>query len=360
MNIKELGKMLKDGTAALIISEVNRLYFTEFASTDGFLIVTNKGAKFITDSRYIEAAEKEAKECKVELQKSGKEFADQLVKAIKELGGKTVWIETSRLSVSDAKAYEKLLAEGKLRLVLNDKLDSAINELRKAKSEDEKAKLQKAQRIAEKAFKAILPMIKPGVKEREIAAALDFEMRKAGATAVSFETIVVTGKNSSKPHGVPGDTKVRKGDFVTIDFGALYAGYHSDTTRTVAVGEVTPKMANVYDTVLRAQKAGVAALKPGLRAFDADKVCRDIIKAAGYGEYFGHGTGHGVGVEIHELPNLSPRAKKSILLQPGNVVTVEPGIYLPGEFGVRIEDMLLITEDGAHNFATLPKKLIVL
>ncbi|MBQ2091625.1 MAG: M24 family metallopeptidase, partial [Clostridia bacterium] len=149
-------------------------------------------------------------------------------------------------------------------------------------------------------------------------------------------------------------------DFVTIDFGALYAGYHSDTTRTVCVGAPTPKMANVYDTVLRAQKAGVAALKPGLRAFDGDKVCRDIIKAAGYGEFFGHGTGHGVGVEIHELPNLSPRAKKNILLQPGNVVTVEPGIYLPGEFGVRIEDMLLITDDGAHNFATLPKKLIVL
>jgi Xaa-Pro aminopeptidase len=292
--------------------------------------------------------------------KSGKEFAEQLVSEIKELGGKTVWIETSRLSVSDAKLYEKILAEGKLKLVLNDRLDTAINEFRKVKSGEEKAKLQKAQRIAEKAFKTILPMIKPGVKEREIAAALDYEMRKAGATAVSFETIVVTGKNSSKPHGVPGDTKVKKGDFVTIDFGALYAGYHSDTTRTVCVGTPTPKMANVYDTVLRAQKAGVAALKPGLRAFDGDKVCRDIIKEAGYGEFFGHGTGHGVGVEIHELPNLSPRAKKNILLQPGNVVTVEPGIYLPGEFGVRIEDMLLITDDGAHNFATLPKKLIVL
>ncbi len=360
MNIEALGKTLKYGTAALIISEVNRLYFTEFESSDGYLIVTNKGAAFITDSRYIEAAQKEAKDCRVLLMKSGKEFAEQLVSEIKELGGKTVWIETSRLSVSDAKLYEKILAEGKLKLVLNDRLDTAINEFRKVKSGEEKAKLQKAQRIAEKAFKTILPMIKPGVKEREIAAALDYEMRKAGATAVSFETIVVTGKNSSKPHGVPGDTKVKKGDFVTIDFGALYAGYHSDTTRTVCVGTPTPKMANVYDTVLRAQKAGVAALKPGLRAFDGDKVCRDIIKEAGYGEFFGHGTGHGVGVEIHELPNLSPRAKKNILLQPGNVVTVEPGIYLPGEFGVRIEDMLLITDDGAHNFATLPKKLIVL
>ena len=360
MNIDTLGRGLKDGTAALIISETNRLYFTEFAATDGFLIVTNKGAKFITDSRYIEAAAAEAKGCEVELMKSGKEFADQLIGTIKALGGKTVLVETSRLSVADAKAYEKLLSEGKLRLVLNDKLDGMIAELRKVKSEEEKAKLQRAQRIAEKAFKTILSMIKPGVREREIAAALDFEMRKAGATAVSFETIVVTGKNSSKPHGVPGDTKVKKGDFVTIDFGALAAGYHSDTTRTVAVGSVTPKMANVYDTVLKAQKAGVAALKPGLRAFDADKTCRDIIKAAEYGEYFGHGTGHGVGVEIHELPNLSPGTKKSVILQPGNVVTVEPGIYIPGEFGVRIEDMLMITPDGAHNFASLPKKLIVL
>lgn len=360
MRIKELGDRLGNGTAALIISEVNRLYFTEFASTDGFLIVSNKGAKFITDSRYIEAAKKEAADCEVELQKGGKEFSEQLISAVKELGGKTVLLEASRLSVADAAAYGKLLAEGKLRTVTSDKLDKLINALRIEKSEEEKAKLLKAQKTAEKAFKKILPMIRPGVRECEIAAALDYEMRLAGATAVSFETIVVTGKNSSKPHGVPGNTKVKNGDFVTIDFGALVDGYHSDTTRTVAVGSVTPEMANIYDTVLRAQTAGVAALKAGLKAFDADKVCRDIIMEAGFGEYFGHGTGHGVGVEIHELPNLSPRAKKSVILQPGNVVTVEPGIYIAGKYGVRIEDMLMVTEDGAFNFCSLPKKLLVL
>lgn len=360
MNINALSTLLGAGQVALILSETNRLYFTEFQSSDGFLLVSKNGAKFITDSRYIEAAEKGAKDCEVILQKSGKDFLNQIVEAIKSLGGKTVLIETSKLTLAEASFYEKLFLENKIKLNKTDKLDKLIAQFRIIKSDEELAKISKAQRIAEKAFKKVLPMVKPGVKEAEIAAALDYEMRLGGAECVSFETIVATGKNSSMPHAVPGSTKVKSGDFVTFDFGAVYKGYHSDTTRTVAVGKITPEMANVYDTVLRAQKSGVAALKAGVSNRAVDKVCRDIIKDAGYGDFFGHSTGHGVGVEIHEPPTLYCNAKKEIKLEPGMVITVEPGIYLPGKFGVRIEDMLAITEDGAKNFVSLPKKLITL
>lgn len=358
MNIKSLSNVLNEGTAALIVSETNRLYFTEFSASDGFLVVGKTGAKFITDSRYIEAASVEAKDCVVELQKTGLEFDEQLKETLRSFGAKQVFIEASRLSVSDAAYYEEKLSD--FIIVKTDELDNEINKIRKVKNAEEIGKIKRAQEIAEGAFKKILPLVKPGALERDIAAALDYEMRKLGALGVSFETIVVAGENSSKPHGVPGDNKVKNGDFVTFDFGALYAGYHSDTTRTVCVGTPTSKMANVYDTVLRAQKAGVEALKPGLACRAADAVCRDIIKEAGYGDFFGHGTGHGVGVEIHEQPNLSPRTSEDVLLEVGNVVTVEPGIYLPGKFGVRIEDMLSITEDGSYNFVTLPKELITL
>ena len=360
MNINALSTSLKAGQVALIISETNRLYFTEFDSSDGFLLVSNLGAIFITDSRYIEAAEKSIKNCKVLLQKSGKDFYEQLVSSVKSLGGKSVLIEASRLSVSQANFYEQLFAENRIKFNTTNKLDNLISELRITKSEEEKVKIAKAQKIAEKAYKNILPMIKPGVKEVEIAAALDFEMRKLGASAPSFETIVAAGKNSSMPHAVPGATKVKSGDFVTLDFGAVFEGYHSDTTRTVAVGKISSEMANVYDIVLSAQKAGVLALRAGVSNRDADKVCRDIIERAGFGDAFGHSTGHGVGVEIHEAPTLYSRAKKKVELKAGMVVTVEPGIYLPGKFGVRIEDMLMITEEGSYNFVTLPKKLITL
>ena len=183
-------------------------------------------------------------------------------------------------------------------------------------------------------------------------------MLKNGAEAVSFETIAVSGKNSSMPHGVPTDKKIENGDFITMDFGAVYNGYHSDMTRTVIVGKPTEKQKEVYETVLKAQKSALEVLKNGVTGFDADKVARDIIENAGYKENFGHGTGHGVGIEIHESPNLSPYSKAT--LETGNVVTVEPGIYIPDEFGVRIEDMALITEDGYINLTSCEKELIIL
>ena len=203
-----------------------------------------------------------------------------------------------------------------------------------------------------------MTFIKPGVTEKQIALELDFYMLSHGAEAVSFETIAVTGAKSSMPHGVPDETVVKNGDFITMDFGAVCKGYHSDMTRTVAVGEVTEEQKTVYETVLKAQKNALSVLKKGLPCSEADKAARDIIDNAGYGDYFGHSTGHGVGVEIHENPTLAP--KSTDILEIGDVVTVEPGIYLPGKFGVRIEDMALITENGYENLTSSPKELIIL
>ena len=194
--------------------------------------------------------------------------------------------------------------------------------------------------------------------ERDLAIELDYTMRRLGAQDVSFETILVSGKESSKPHGVPSEKKIEYGDFVTIDFGAVVDGYHSDMTRTFAVGAVSGEMAKIYDTVLRAQLAGLDALKPGVICKEVDRIARDVITLAGYGERFGHGLGHGVGVEIHEFPYLNQRC--DALLQPGNIVTVEPGVYIPDFCGVRIEDMALITETGYENLTHYPKELVIL
>lgn len=357
MKIKELSEKLSPLTAALIFSEESILYLTGFEVSDAVLVVSRTGSTLITDGRYIEAASAQITDCDVVLGKPGG-FKEQLNLIMKGYGVREVLLEISRVTVFTAAKYAAYLEN--FDMPYTEELDGYMKALRSVKTEDERLKLLKAQQIAEEGFKNILPLIKPGALERDIALELEYQMRKAGAQGISFDTIVVTGVNSSKPHGVPGNTAIENGDFVTIDFGAVYEGYHSDTTRTLAVGSVSDEQRRVYNTVLKAQTAGVDALRAGITAKGADAVCRDIITDAGYGSYFTHSTGHGVGVEIHESPNLSPVADEHIVLLPGNVVTVEPGIYIPGKFGVRIEDMLYVTEDGAINFATLPKELTVL
>ena len=353
MKIKELAAKLKANEAALIITEENRFYFTGFNSSNGYLFVTKNGGTFITDSRYIEAAKETVKDCRVLLEAS---VSKQLNELIKEENIKKLLLENTRVSVYDASRYKGYFKG--VEVPMGNELDTYISELRMIKTPEEKETLIKAQRIAESAFKKVLPLIKPGVAERDIAIEFDYLLRKGGAKEVSFETIVVSGVNSSKPHGVPSEKLIENGDFVTMDFGALYKGYHSDTTRTVAVGKVSDEMKKVYDTVLKAQLAGVEAIKAGIKGSELDAVCRDIIKDAGYGHAFGHATGHGVGVEIHEEPYASPSYDK--VLRAGNTVTVEPGIYLEGKFGVRIEDTLYVTDNGSENFVTLDKELIVL
>ena len=352
MNINRLQSALGNGEAFLVVSPENRRYLTGFASSDGYLLITKKESVFLTDSRYIEAAQKEITACdSVELLTS---FSAQLPEYIEKSGIKTVFTEAEKLSVAEFTKIKKSLPCE----CIAEKTDKEINTLRRIKSEAEKQKILAAQLIAEKAFDHILGFIKEGVTEREVALTLDFFMLKNGAECVSFETIAVSGKNSSMPHGVPSDKKIECGDFITLDYGAVVDGYHSDMTRTVAVGEISSKQAEVYETVLAAQKKSLESLWAGVSCKDADAAARDIIRNAGYGDFFGHGTGHGVGIEIHEEPRVSPKSES--LLTAGDVVTVEPGIYLPSEFGVRIEDMAFITENGYENLTKSPKNLIIL
>mgnify|MGYP004447624313 FL=1 len=233
-----------------------------------------------------------------------------------------------------------------------------LAELRAAKTPHEQQCMREAQAIAEKALEDVLKIIRPGVTERDIAAELTYRILKHGGEGNSFEPIAVTGKNTSMPHGVPGDTIVQAGDFVTMDFGCLHNGYCSDMTRTVAVGFATDEMKAVYGTVLRAQLAGISAAKAGIAGCEIDAAARKVIDDAGYGEYFGHSFGHSLGLDIHEAPGASPSEKR--LLPAGAVISAEPGIYLPGKFGVRIEDVLILGENGCENITHAPKELIVL
>ena len=354
MGINKLQKFLKNNLEAIIISSPeNRRYFTGFPSSDGYLVVTKNDAVFFTDSRYIEAAQKSVKNCRAQkLTRVSNEIKDY----IREKNIIKIYTERNRVTVSDYDFFKTVFSPCKV--TASKKLEKETDNIRRAKSDEEKECILTAQKIAENAFEHILTFIKPGVTEKQIALELDFYMLSHGAEAVSFETIAVTGAKSSMPHGVPDETVVKNGDFITMDFGAVYKGYHSDMTRTVAVGEVTEEQKTVYETVLKAQKNALSVLKKGLPCSEADKAARDIIDNAGYGDYFGHSTGHGVGVEIHENPTLAP--KSTDILEIGDVVTVEPGIYLPGKFGVRIEDMALITENGYENLTSSPKELIIL
>ncbi len=354
--IKKLQELLNlpdckiDG--CLIVSPENRFYFTGFESSDGALLVTKDKALFITDSRYIEAAQKAVTSCEVGLLEK---YYEQVSEFFENAGAEAVGIEASRLTVSQLETLENVLP---FEFVFDNTLDTYIESLRSVKNHAEIESIKAAQRIAEKALLHAYDFIKEGVTEKEIQLELDFFMLKNGAEALSFETIAVAGKNSSKPHGVPSDYRVQKGDFITMDFGAVVNGYHSDMTRTVALGFATDEMKKVYETVLRAQTESIKKYLPGVPCSEADKVARDIIAEAGYGDYFGHGLGHGVGVEIHEYPSVSPRS--DTLLREGFVVTDEPGIYLPDKFGVRIEDMIYITEDGNIDLTEADKQLIIL
>lgn len=353
--LEKLKLYLKENkSAALIMSEENICYFTGFHSSNGYLVVTGEKAVFLTDSRYIEAAKGTIKTCDeiLEIKKISSELCD----VIKSLDISELYLESERITVARFNSLKKIFDF--LSLNCDGSLDEKICEIRAVKTVEETEKIVKAQRIAEKAFDYILGFISTQKTEKEIALELEYFMLKNGADALSFETIAVAGKNSSKPHGVPGNSKIQNGDFITMDFGAVTDFYHSDMTRTVAVGEVSSKQIEVYETVLEAQLAGLDAVNAGAVCKDVDKAARDIIAEKGYGTYFGHGLGHGVGVEIHEFPSLNPSS--DTVLKEGHIVTVEPGIYLPGEFGVRIEDMALVTAEGCRNLTCCEKKLIVL
>ena len=340
--------------AMLLSCEANRFYASGFHSsgTDGMALVTRNKHYYFTDSRYTEAAGRTLRDAELREVGGGISYAARLKEAIQEQSIQKMGFEDGYMTVKEFETYRKALP---CELVPATDL---LLELRRVKSREELEVMTAAQRIAERALEDILKEIRPGVTEREIAARLQYLMLHYGAENMSFDPIVVSGPNGSLPHGVPSEKEIRSGEFVTMDFGCIYHGYCSDMTRTVAVGSVTEEMRAVYETVLAAQQAGIAAARAGVTGKEVDGAARQVIADAGYEKYFGHGFGHGVGVEIHEEPRAS--SANDTPLPAGAVISAEPGIYLPGRLGVRIEDVIVLTEDGCENLTRAPKELLVL
>ena len=343
-------KMMELGVdAVIVLDELNQHYLSEFAFTDGLLFITKTKAYLITDFRYYEMALNSAnKSFEVLTPDNRKEF---LNKVISEEGIKIIGFEGGSVSYDTYRNYcESYPCE-----FVN--IGDTIEVIRQVKSADEIEKMQKAQDITDGALAHLLKFITPNMTELEVAVELEYAMRKGGADSFAFETIAVSGDASALPHGTPRNVKLRPG-FLTMDFGAKYQGYCSDMTRTIVIGKADEDIKNLYNTVLRAQTEALNYLREGADCGEADKVARDIIDAIPeFKGAFGHSLGHSVGLFIHESPRLYSRGfgRK---LKVGEILTVEPGIYLFGKYGCRIEDMVAITKDGIHNFTHSPKDLI--
>lgn len=353
-SIEKLQNFLPDSTtAALITSEINARYFSGFNFTDGAVLITKDEAFLLCDFRYIEAAEKFAAPGVTVVQ--FKRLYDTINDLIVNRKLKALMVEEESVTISRlAVLREKLRAE----ILTDAKLSEEIRAIRVIKTADEIALITKAQRITERALTELLNYVKPGVTERQMSVELEHLIHVYGGERIAFELITIAGANTSLPHGVPGDYAVQDGDFFTFDIGSVYQGYHSDMTRTYAVGHATDKMREIYDTVYQAHRMAFNKIVAGNTTADVDIAARDYIESKGYGDYFGHSTGHGVGLEIHE----DPRVYKTdtTVLRDGMVITDEPGIYLPGQFGVRIEDMVVVDADHSYTLADLPKELIIL
>lgn len=353
-NLKKYLSLLDKGVydGLLLTSPISRKYCAEFNVDEGVAIVTKKGCRYYTDSRYIETAEKNLKGFDVRMVAKDNGYIKQLNEAISDFEVFTLGFEEDFLTVAEYRNYEEKL-NAKLVPCQKD-----INEFRVVKEEYELERMRQAQAITDQAFTEVCKRIKVGMTEKELCAELIYCLYKNGAEGLSFAPIVVAGPNSSMPHGVPGERKLQEGDFITMDFGVVYKDYCSDMTRTVALGYATDEMKKVYHTVLEAQLAGIAATRAGVTGQAIDGAARKVITDAGYGPYFGHGYGHCLGLLVHESPNCNPSNDKP--MPAGCVSSAEPGIYLPGKFGVRIEDCVIIKEDGVEDLAHSPKDLIVI
>ena len=349
--MKNIRKLLKLDEMALIFTEQNRFYLTGFASSYGILLVLKNSAYLLIDGRYFEAAQNSVSTAQVVLLNKPLRQISEIAKQNKIT---KIFTETE-ISVSQLRSFEQ--CDGVL-VEPSNKLTDTILVSRSVKTETEIECILGAQRIAEKALERTLPKIQAGITEKQIAAELEYQMKLLGADGISFETIAISGKNTSMPHGVPTDKKVQNGEFITLDFGAIYKGYHSDMTRTLALGNVSEKMKNIYNIVLSSNIESINSVKAGISAKDVDKVARNVISDAGFGEMFVHSTGHGVGIDIHELPNIS--FKNTDCLKKNQIITIEPGIYIPNEFGVRIEDMVVVNDDSCRNLTNFEKSLIII
>lgn len=350
---KLFNELPKEIDCVLVTSDVNRRYFTGMKSSDGIVIAFRDKAYLIIDFRYIEKAR--ATVTSAEVIEQGNLYG-QLAGLIHRHSAKNVAVESRTMTINQLNTLKKYIRD--IEFIDTDVLSDAINLLRMSKEPFEIDCIKKAQEIAETAFDGILGFIKEGVTEREIAMELERLMAVNGSEGVSFETIVLSGENTSMPHGVPSDKKVKKGEFILMDYGAVCDGYHSDMTRTVCLGEPTDEMRKVYNIVLAAQTAAINAAHAGMTGQELDLIAREIISGEGYGDYFGHSLGHGVGLEIHEKPNASLNCTR--ILNKNAVVTIEPGIYIAGKFGVRIEDFVVLHENGCINLTKSAKNIITL
>ncbi len=350
--LQRLREKMKDKgvDAVLVLDELNQHYLSGFAFTDGFLLITMNKAYLATDFRYYEMAINGAdREFEILMPENRKEFID---KALSDDSATNVGFEGGFVSYETYKTYCE--RHPHLNFV---NIGDMIEVQRQIKTPDELEKMQKAQDITDLAFKHIVSVLNPNMTEIEVAAELEYFMRKNGASALAFETIAVSGDASSLPHGTPRNVKLKPG-FLTMDYGAKFDGYCSDMTRTVVIGKADDEIKKLYNTVLKAQTSAIEFLRAGCDGGEADKIARDIINSVPeYNGAFGHSLGHGVGLFIHESPRLSTRSFGNTL-KVGNVVTVEPGIYLFGKYGCRIEDMVAIEENGVRNFTHSTKELI--
>ncbi|MGG3883765.1 M24 family metallopeptidase [Brevibacillus panacihumi] len=346
---EELARLQAD--AFITEKAENRFYLSGFTGSTAWVIVTAKDAFLVTDFRYVEQAQEQAQGFTVI--DNERKAIDAIARVLKENGVKRLAFEGSSVSFQTYSDWNKAFEP--VELVATSGL---IEKIRMYKDESEMVIIREAVRIAEAAFEHIQGYIRPGVRESDVALELEYIMRKQGATGSAFDMIVASGPRGALPHGRASEKVIQAGEMVTLDFGAAYQGYNSDITRTLAVGEPDPKMKEIYEIVLQAQLAGLAALRPGVSGKEADAATRDIIAAAGYGAAYGHSAGHGLGLEVHELPTLS--TVSAFVLEPGMLVTMEPGIYISGLGGVRIEDDVWITENGHENLNKSTKELLIL
>ncbi|EAX47928.1 peptidase M24 [Thermosinus carboxydivorans Nor1] len=348
--LKRLHNLLRQENVdgVIVTKPENRRYFSGFTGTAGMLLITAEAQWLITDFRYVEQAVQQAQD--FEVIRHGVSIYETLADLLRPLDLARIGFEADYVTWDVYQALNGSIGTELAPLRLDG--------LRMVKDTDELLLLKKAVAIADHAFEHILSFLKPGVSEREIALELEFAMRRQGAEKAAFDIIVASGARSALPHGVASEKLIEAGDLVTLDFGAVYQGYHSDITRTVVVGRASAKQRQIYDIVLAAQQTGISVLRPGLAGREVDKAARAVIADAGYGEFFGHGLGHGAGLAIHEEPRLSPNG--SIILEENMIVTVEPGIYLPDWGGVRIEDMVVLTASGCEVLTGSSKQIIEL
>lgn len=354
MRIKKCLKIIEDlcCDALLLLNESNMHYLCGFSPSEGVVLLLKNGKGYhIVDSRYTEEAQNHAKETGLSVIEMQSKFSDAVAELCKKNSVKKIAFENETISLKSFNTFKDATHCDFLGI------DNRLMNIRNIKSNEEIDMMIEANNIAEKSFLELLNFVKTGKSEKELQAYFDYLMAKNGSDGLSFSTILLTGAHTSLPHGVPSDKKIKEGDFVLFDFGATFKGYHSDMTRTIAVGSATEEMKEMYNLVLKAQLAGIQALKNGVKCADVYKAAYDVLEEKEMGKYFRHSLGHGVGLDIHEGYSSSPNSKD--VYETGNVTSVEPGIYIPDKFGIRIEDVCIVTENGCRNISTIDKNLLI-